>query len=381
MLGKLFFMSSSFSKIFSKGFSFGKKDRSVLGIDLGSSSVKIVQLRNDGGQAILETYGEMAIGPYQDLSVGQASNILPEKLSVLMKDLFKEAGVTSNFGGLSIPLKSSLLINLDLPEANEEELSGMVPIEVRKYVPVPISETITDWWVVPKTSYEYEDAQKGKAKKPANRMNVLVAVIHKDTVSQYKKLSNSLSLENPFFEIETFSVMRSVLRDERGAILIVDLGATTTKVTVIDYGSVRVSHTINKGGQDITIALSRGLGLSFPKAEEIKRKVGLVETSSGGDMRRTINPIIEYIFSEVTKVMVKYQEKNARSVEKVFLIGGGALLKGLFEVAKDNIYAPVFLGTPFDRTAAPEFLADMLKQTGPAFAVSIGVALRALEEE
>ncbi|OHA58193.1 MAG: hypothetical protein A2571_02945 [Candidatus Vogelbacteria bacterium RIFOXYD1_FULL_44_32] len=368
-----------------------KKQNSIIGLDIGSSSVKVIQLRKEKGRVILETYGELSTGPYASKAVGQAVTLAPDQLALLIKDLFKEANITTKVGAMAIPLRSSLLVTIDVPDLPEAKLAQMVPLEARKYIPVPISEVILDWSVIPDMREELIGAEEPNAptvtdKAESEKMpkmkevEVLIVAIHKDTIKQYEEIARLTNLEAKFLEIETFSAMRASLYGSRGAMVIVDLGAATTKVVIIDQGTVRLSHTINKGAQDVTLAIARSLNVSFAKAEEIKRKVGLVEKVGDKDLGETLSPIVEYIFNEVSQVMVEYQKKHNRSVEKVFLIGGGALLPGLFDLAKSNVYAPVVFATPFDRVDAPAFLENILQAVGPEFAVSIGLALRALEE-
>ena len=371
--------------LFSRIFDFGKlglsqKESSVAAMDIGSSSIKVVQLRKEKGRAILETYGELATGPYLGMAVGQSVNLGADKIVAIAQDLFKEANITSKSVEMAIPLRSSLLMSLELPKLKESELATAVPLEARKYIPVPISEILLDWWVIPKredASPVYDD--KNKAGGP--KVEVLVAAIHKDTAKQYEEVAQRMAISMDFFEIETFSAIRSVMKNDLSATAIVDFGAGTTKVAVIDYGVVRVSHTVNKGSQDITAALSRSLNVTFEKAEEIKRQVGLVEqVSEAGEMRPIISPIVEYVFAEVEKTIVNYQQKYSRSVDKIILIGGGTLLKGLADLAKASIEIPIQIGTPFDKVEAPAFMEEALREAGSSFAVAIGLALRRLQD-
>lgn len=351
----------------------GQKPRSVVAVDLGISSVKIVQLRKEKGQAILETYGELACGPYNELSVGQATNLPVEKTVELLTDLFKEANVTTNLAIFSIPSRSSLIVSAEVPESAQNNLAEVIPIEARKYVPVAISEVMLDWWVIPRSSAGLTANQK-------RNIEVLIASIHKDTIRQYQDIAQKLKLEVNSFEIETFSSIRSVIPNDLVATAILDIGSGTSKIAIVDYGIVRLSHTIDKGSQDITVAISKSLSIPFVKAEEIKRKLGLVGDVEKGDLVEMVSPTVEYIFAEVNKVMVKYQEEHQRSIDKIVLIGGGAMLKGILELAKSIVGVPVVMGLPFDKVEAPAFLNNVLKETGPEFAVAIGLALRKLED-
>lgn len=372
---------------------FSQKQKSVVAVDLGISSVKLVQLRKEKGKAVLETYGELARGPYNDLSVGQATNISVEKTVELLKDLFKEANVTTSTAIFSIPLRSSLIVSAEVPELAQNNLAEVIPIEARKYVPVPISEVMLDWWVIPHSSAdraaEAEQAANiptsldGGAKASFDRgrkIEVLIASIHKDTIRQYQDIAGQMKLNVNSFEIETFSSIRSVIPNDLAATAILDMGAGTSKIAIVDYGIVRLSHTIDKGSQDITVAISKSLNIPFAKAEEIKRRLGLVGDIEKGDLVEMISPTVEYIFAEAAKTMLNYQKEHQRSIDKIVLIGGGALLKGVLETAKAIVGVPVVLGLPFDKVEAPAFLNDVLKEAGPEFAVAIGLALRKLED-
>ena len=355
-----------------------KRNESVLAIDIGSSSVKVIQLKKNKGRIVLETYGELSTGPYADLAVGQAALLNSDKLAEIVADIIKEANVTTTNGAISVPLRSSLLINIDIPKAGENNLAEIVPIEARKYVPVPISEVALDWWVVP----EIKDSQSALVPKigGATKLEVLVVAIHKDTIKLFEELSQRLGLGLGLFEIETFSAIRSVMRNDLSPTVVLDLGAGSSKVAIVDYGVIRTSHTISKGAQDITLAISHSMGVPFEKAEEIKRKAGLVDQIDNGQIRDSISSILEYIFSETNRVMTSYQKKNSRAIDKVIVIGGGALLKGVFDLAKKSFEVPVYFGTPFDKVDYPAFLENILKEAGPVFAVSIGIALRKLED-
>jgi hypothetical protein len=130
---------------------FAKKEKSVLGVDIGSSSLKVVQLRKDHGKAVLETYGELALGPYGGSEVGQATNLSAEQVTETLKDLLREAKVTTTSCGVSIPFARSLLTLVTLPYRKDPtEQKTVIELEARKYIPVPIAKynSIT---VVPKT--------------------------------------------------------------------------------------------------------------------------------------------------------------------------------------------------------------------------------------
>lgn len=350
-----------------------RKKNQVVGLDIGSASIKVVQIKREQGKAILETYGEIANGPYRNLAVGQAAILPAETLVGAIKDIFQEANITTNLVGISLPVRSSLLVIIDIPRVGKEMLPKVVPIEARKYIPVPISEVTLDWWVIPKQDFSENEKKK-------TTLSVLVVAVHNNVIREYQEVLGTAGLNTAFFEIETFSALRSVLGGELSSTAILDLGASTSKVAIVDYGIVRVSHIIDKGAQNITVALSRALSIDFAKAEEIKRRVGLVERFvDGKEISTTVSGLVEHIFAESNKIITTYQTKSRRSVNKLILIGGGALLRGLPELAAKSFEMPVELGQPFDKVEAPVFLEGMLRTAGASFSVALGSALRYLQ--
>jgi len=351
-----------------------RRETSVVGIDVGLSSIKMVQLRKEEGRGVLETYGELAVGPYIGLAVGQAGTAPVDQIVQVIKDLSKEANITATRAAFSIPLRSSLLTVIELPPVENIKLAEVIPMEARKYIPVPVSEVVLDWWPIP--SQIPEDDQTTK-KRP---LQVLVAAVHRDVMKQFEQISQQAGFVGSSFEIETFSAIRSSVRADLSATAVLDFGATTTKMTIVDLGVIKRSHTINKGAQDLTVALATSLNLDFAKAEEIKRKVGLVEEVGEAEVLPVVSPIVEYIFSEVNKVMVKYGQSEGRSIDRIIMIGGGVLIKGLLPIAKAKTGLEVVIGSPFDRVEAPVFLRPVLTQVGPSFGVATGLALRGLQD-
>lgn len=356
---------------------FKKEESSVVGIDIGSSSIKAVQLRKQKGKAILETYGEIALGPYANLQIGQATNLPAGKIVEALKDLFREANITTSRAAFAIPLRSSMITVIEIPEQSEGILDQVVPIEARKYIPVPISEVVLDWWAIPKRETEEPGMLREKSEEHTS-VDVLLAAIHNTTITTYQEIMHTMQLASTVFEIETFGAVRAVFVRSPSPQVIIDIGAGATKVYVIDGGIVRVSQLIGKGSQDITIAVSKALNLPFEKAEELKRKVGIVGRGEE-NFSAVVNPILEYIFYEVNRIIAGFHKRYGRVVSDVYLMGSGMALRGLNEFASGQFDNKVNVANPFAKVQAPAFLDPVLQEAGPTFAVAIGAALKDLQ--
>lgn len=349
-----------------------KKSSSVIGVDVGSSSLKVVQLRKEGGTAVLETYGEIALGPYAGGEIGQATNLSGEKIAETLKDLLREASITSKDAGISIPFSRSLLTLVELPRRNNpEEQKTVISLEARKYIPVPISEVQLDWFILP------DMLPEGAA--PPPKVKVLLVAVHNDELALLQNVVSGAGITASFYEIEIFSTIRSIIDEPVKPVLVIDIGASSTKTYVVERGVVAVSHMIRQGGQDVTRAIATSQGISVQQAEELKKTHGFAEGTTGYDMK-SIELVFSRIFSEAKRSLVQYETVNQKSVDTVLLTGGGGVTKDIAAFAKSIFSLDVRIADPFAKTAAPAFMRPVLTEIGPEFAVSVGLALRKLEE-
>lgn len=374
-------MSNIFQQIFGDTFSSmfnSKKDESVLGIDIGASSIKVVQLKKKGGKAVLETYGALALGPYDKTDVGASVNLPAEALTTALFDVLKESNTTTTTGALAIPSSASLIFLITLPGAiSEADLGAIIPNEARKYIPVPITEVTLDWWMIPREAESVgEDNENASTIRDA-KTEVLTVAIHNDTLTKYRDLLKAASINSNFFEMEVFSSVRSSFGHELAPVLLIDFGASRTKLSIVERGIVRTFHVIPRGGQDITKAIATSMNAPFKQAEQIKRDVGL-DTNQNPNVANIVAVSIDYIFSETNSIVLAYEKKYNKAISKVIFTGGGAMLRGLLEKGTKVFGAEVVYADPFGKTEAPAFLAPILETSGPEFAVAVGLALRQL---
>ncbi len=380
-------MAFSIKKLIGDFSALGKKSTSVIGVDIGSSSVKIVQLRLTRGAAILETYGEIALGPYVKMPIGKVVKLPKEQLTTVVTDVLREANTTAKTAGISIPFSSSLITILDLPKVDEEQLKRIIPIEARKYIPVAVSEVALDWFVIPKDEGDqgaFDRVNPEQSPTHAKGQEILLVAIQNNVLTGYQELISNCGLTADFYEMEIFSAIRSSIGHGLAPILFVDLGASTTKLYVVERGVVRFTHLVTAGGQQMTETLARSLSWDFEKAERVKREQGLLpstaySTDENERIREAMLSTLTRVFSEVSRVLLSYGQRYNKNVSHVVFAGGGASLLGLAEIAKTTLSAEVEIANPFAKTEAPAFMAPVLKDIGPGFAVAVGLAFRALK--
>jgi type IV pilus assembly protein PilM len=375
-------MNNPLQKIFSSlGSSIGGSSDSAVGIDIGSSAIKVVEIKNKKGKAVLETYGSISLGPYADLDVGRVTNLPVDKTIEALKEVLKQSAITSTSGALAIPVQSSLVFTIDLPpQLKDNELSSIVPTEARKYIPVPIGEVSLDYFTLPtkEPSFEELNSSEGEETKK-DKTRVLVVATQNDAISKYRSIVSGCNIDASFFEIEIFSSIRSNFEHELSPVLLMDFGASRTKLSLVEFGTVHGYHTIDRGGADISASISQSLSIPFTEAEKIKKDSGLLDNPSEKSSASIVKAHIDYIFSETNNVLLGYEKKYDRTISKVILTGGGALLKGLAEAATNNFKVETEIGHPFSKVGAPSFLDKVLETMGPEFAVALGLALRKLQ--
>lgn len=364
--------------------------QSVVGIDIGSSSIKMVQLRREHGKAVLETYGAISLGPYADLHAGQVARLPAQRLADALRDLMRESNITAKTAGVAIPFTSSLTSIIEIPPMSKDQLQRVIPLEARKYIPVPMNEITLDWFVIPKDEFsENMDPNNGEKKKDV--MEVLLVAIHNDVLNTFQAVMTDINIQPQFYELEVFSAARSSLGHGVAPVMLVDIGASTTKVSIIERGIVRMSHIINQGGQEMTLSITRAMNWDFEKAERIKREQGMqvegsishAPTGPGAlpppSIRTALLSTLGRIIPDTHKVLLNYGKKYQKNVPHIIFTGGGATVKEILPYAQERLGSEVLIAHPFEKVEAPAFLLDVLKEVGPEFAVAVGVALRQIQ--
>ncbi len=358
---------------------------SAVGIDIGSSAIKVVEIKKKGGKTILETYGSIALGPYDALDMGRVTNLSVEKIAEALKEVLKQSGITTVSGAFSIPVQSSLIFTVELPtQVKENGLATIIPTEARKYIPVPITEVSLDYFILPQKESSFEEINtvadnSNIPQKGTEKTNVLVVATQNDAIARYRSIVSQCSLTASFFEIEIFSSIRANFERELSPVLLIDFGASRTKLSIVEFGMVKSYHTIERGGADITDSISKSLSIPFSEAEKMKKEFGLFGNPTEKSLTDIIRIHVDYIFSETNNALLEYEKRYDRTISKVIFSGGGSLLKGLKEVAANNFRAEIEVGHPFSKVNAPAFLEKVLEAMGPEFAVALGLALRKLQ--
>lgn len=347
---------------------FKRKPKSCLGIDIGTSSVKVVQLKRSEGRYKLETYGELQTYGYleklNDPVQTKSLKILESQVIEMVRKIIKEAGAGTKRAAISIPVFSSFVSIIDLPPMSEKELPNALKFEAKRYVPISLSEVRIDWRVI-----EHKDKVG---------FRVLLVAVPKEVINKYLRIAKALGLKLSALELESFSYIRSLMGSDPSTSCILDFGARSTSFTIIDKGFIQMSHSLDIAGTELTKALSHGIGVDFRRAEAYKREKGLdhKEIESGKEVKDILLTFVDKVVLEVERMIDAYQKKASGKVTKLILSGGSGNLIGLKEYLEKRLGIDIVMADPWARVSFPPIIEPILKEIAPRFAVAVGLAMR-----
>lgn len=354
--------------------------QNYLGIDLGSSSIKIVELRNEKGKPRLVTYGFQEQGA--DI-VKSDNKEVQEKIILALKKITKRAKTTSDKVIAALPSYSVFSSIISLPAMSRKELMSAIHWEAKKFVPMPIEEMILDWKILEgevASKIEVRN-KKGRPQKEASgqakHLKILLTAAPKNLVQRYVDIFTRASLKLIGLETDTFALERSLIGSDKSAIMIVDIGAMATNISIIQDGIPLLNKSIDVGGNTITKAIANNLNIDLERAEQFKRDFGI---STGerpeSQIPKTIEFVIGSIVNEIRFCFNLFQSQSTSKIEKIILAGGSAFLPNLPAYFERVLNIRTYIGNPWARVVYPLDLKPALDDIGPRFAVTIGLAMR-----
>lgn len=358
-------MAFSLSQIFSKvGEATDEHISTTVGIDIGGSSVKVVEIEETPKTIMLRTYGELQLGPYDNKPLGEVVSLPLQQRTEALTDVMRESGVSTRHGALAMSLTSSFLTVISITGNKKEDLAPRIPVEARKYVPLPLKDVTLDWAELPSI--------EGDA---ATTREVLLAAIENNALNDYRMLLGNVGMTGEPAEIEAFSLIRGLWRQNDSTLAIVDVGARSAKLYIVRAGMLERLHRIGQGGREITDVLSKKLQVPFEEAENIKRTASR-QDKHGQASYEAMTGVTGRALDEFKRILDQYEARLGSPMGRVLLTGGVSTSPGLAAFAQDKLGRAVEYANPFAKVAYPAFMEDTVKAIGPVFAPALGAALR-----
>jgi len=339
---------------------FGKKKR-VLGFDLSKNSVKVVELEHSGEKPNLVTYGGLEF-PGTTLESDNVRN--QEILIKTIQEVLERARVTTREIVGSLPPQHVFSSILLIPKVQEKELSEAIRWEAKQYVPVPLEEVVMDW-------------QKIGEDEKSKKIKVYLVAAPQKLVQRYLDIYRAVNLTPLALETEPLALIRSLVSpDNPSPVIIVDIGAYETNISVVENHVLQLSRTITSGSETITKAIASNLGVTNERAEQFKKDFGLKREKLEGQILKSVQPMINILLTEIKRSIEFYKKEGSAEIKEIILSGGGANLPGLVDYLNENLGIKTDLGNPWLNVNYSAALAEKINEIGPAFAVAVGLALR-----
>lgn len=340
----------------------------VVGIDVGSSSIKVVELENRNNVVTLTTYGELQLGPYdEEKPIGQPVVLTASTERQALVDILRESAVKARGAVFAMPLSSSFVTIMSLAATPDEDITPRVRVEARKHIPVPIAEVTLDWAEVEMTAEASE-----------HNRDVLLAAIQNEALKRFTSLMQAVNFNNAPTEIECFSAIRGIYSAEEEDIAIIDIGATLTKLYIVRGGMLQRMYRVRAGGAECTTKIATEYDISFEEAEVLKRSIARDDEKFPTIQKIHLNHFSR-VMREFKQVIADYEKKIETTISTIHLTGGTVLFPGIDTYVANELQQDVTISAPFNKVAYPAFMEDTMKEIGPSFTNALGAALRSFE--
>jgi type IV pilus assembly protein PilM len=369
---------------------------SYLGVDIGTSSIKMVELENFKNQARLKTYG------YADVSINILSSAVEQnndKIAKYINEIAQKSNVQTRQVVAALPTFSVFNFIINLPPMPKKDLSAAIKWEAKKFIPVPLEEMILDWKILNKKKLKetkifkkestkgQDDASKNKSAedddgvvrstgKSDENYRILLTAAPKNLVARYIDIFKRAKFNLLSLETEAFAMARSLLGNDMSTVMIVDIGATAADICIIEEGVPVLNRGIDTGGEFITKTIMNSLNVNKDRAEQFKRDFGLSSSDGSQNIPDVIQKSLNSIINEIKYVFELYQRQQDKNIEKIILTGGSSFLPNLPQYLSQLLNMQVIIGDPWDRIVYPLDLKPILEEMGPRMSISIGLAMR-----
>lgn len=345
---------------------FSSPAASYLGVDLGSSGIKIVELTKSGDQAKLLSYGFSE--NLQSNGDHKWSND-NDKIAELILKTISQAGMQSTQVVASLPAYSVFSSIINLIDIDKEKIDEAVEWETKKVLPVPIEDVVLEWRLI-----------ESRLENNRELLKIFVIAAPRNLVNKYQEIFKKAKLKLINLESETFSLIRALVGRDKTTTMIVELGAVTTNVSIIERGIPFLNRSIELGGSNLTKILAQKINISIEQAEQLKFDLGISaidskESQISNVLQESLSPLL----NEIKYLIGLYQGRGEKKVEKIILTGGSALISNLANYLSRILNINVIVGDAWAHISCPVELKPLLVEISPRLSIAAGLALDRFE--
>lgn len=344
---------------------------SYLGVDIGTTSIKIVEVRKGRAHPLVVNYGLLESSGYlsranQALQTS-GLKIFEADVMELLKTVVREMGTGAKNATASLPPFSAFTTVVDFPQMQPREVEKAMAYQAKQYVPMPLSEVALDWMKVA----EYQD-EKG-----FTHQKILLISVPKEQIEKYRRMFKGAGLTLRALEIESITLAR-IFGSDPTPTLVVDIGSRSTDIVFLDRGAMTWSAQSDFAAASLTQALATSLGINPLRAEELKKERGIVGVGSNYELSTIMLPFLDAIIGDVKKAQFAYAQQfpTARKTERLMIAGGGANLLGIEKYFEREFAMPIVKAAPFSQFEYAPELAPVVAELNPVMSVALGLGLK-----
>ena len=344
--------------------------KSMVGVDIGSSSVKTVELEGKNNDFQLVSLGYEALPPDsivdgQIMELNSVSNAIG---SIFNEHKIKATKVAAGVNGHSVIVK-----NIVLPQMTDDELQESFAWHAEEHIPFDISDVNLDYHVTGTS---------------ADAIHVLMAACKRDKIANVKQAIQLAGKQPAIIDVDAFALQNCYELNydpQAGQVVaLLNIGASTTNINILNGARSVFTRDATFGGNQYTSLLQKELGLTFDQAERVKRGMPMPEGSEHREIEPILNTVSDILALEIQKTMDFYRatvEDGESAVQKILVSGGGSKLKGLVEFLARRFEIPAEVFDPFRkiRVDSRGFDPEYMREIVPEMAIAVGLALRGVD--
>ena len=337
--------------------------QSLLGIDIGSHSIKLIEINEEKGVRTLVAAGSMPTPQKSTTSIDSGI----DATSYIIKQLVRETGAKSDQVNIALPGAQVFTRVIEVPQLSSKELNSAIQWEAEQYIPLPLDQVNLDFTVL-------QDAKTTGT----GKMQVLLVAAPKALIERYMTIIELSDLTPIAAETEIIASARAIGTSVVNLknYMIVSIGAQTTDMSIIHNGILIFTRSISAGGEALTRALSQSLDFNASQAEEYKKTYGLNKDVLEGKLVISMEPIMATIINEMKRAIAFFGERHTNErIEAVIVNGGSSKLPGIVSYIAQAVNIETQTANPWVGITKEARFA-VLDSEGPMFAVAVGLSLR-----
>lgn len=332
------------------------KSKKRVGLDLGTSAVKLIEVENIGEKPALTKIGIRALPDPSRETLKESIGSLIEELKLSSKEV-----------NISVTGPSTIVRFVSMPKMRDDELKGAIRFEAEKYIPFSLDDCIIDYQVLKKNEKE-------------NKFDMLLVAVKKETIMEKIGIIEGVGLDVGLVDVDTFAVTNSFLKnfsnreDPNKAAALVNIGASITNVSIVKGQIPCFSRDVAIGGNDFTAAISKGMNIDRAAAESLK----VSAQDKAKDVTVFTKSVLNNLLDEIKLSFSYYENQSGSGIEDIYISGGSSMLSGLEGAFNESFELKPFLWDSLGFLDISKIGESLLlaKTMSRFFAVSSGLVLR-----